>query len=308
VEMLVVAATVSLLAAVMTPSVGWVRKEARRVSCASQLHGIGEAIATFASAHRFCLPPFAFSEITSGNLPLSGHWGGTEPADPTSFGRYTGGLRYVNLWALVAENIIEPQRLICPSAHSSLRGGGTSLFPYTTRFSTYCLRFPPSEDLFSSAPGLAYYRFSQGGLLGVYLKNAGGQQEDAGQGGGPGKILYQTVPLVRLDRRYRLASGVHFGDGVYDAASDVLLADAFWYQDYFAEPPPTAKAPSFPVRWSWSHGPEFNVLSGSGAAWTIADDGRVVDNSNAPGQTLLDTGMYFGKYAEGVWQFFDRQR
>jgi type II secretory pathway pseudopilin PulG len=300
--MLVVVAMICLLAVMTTPSVGWVRNQAKRISCASQLHGIGQGLATFASAHRFCLPPFAFSDV-SGNLPLSGHWGGTEDNDPTMLGRMppsAAGMKYVNLWALVAENILQPQQLVCPSAGYGLRGNGTSLFPYTTRFSTYCLRFPVSKDLFSSAPSLNKDNTSLG-VLGIYLHKAGGQEENVGSS-------TETVPQVRLDRRYRLDSGVVFGRDFFDPSCDALLADAFWYQGYSADAPTTLKASGYAVSRNWYHAAEFNVLAGCGAVKTVADDNTVAANSNAPGGTLPNTGLYFGKYAEKVWQFFDQAR
>ena len=35
---------------------------------------------------------------------------------------------------------------------------------------------------------------------------------------------------------------------------------------------------------------------------TLADGGAVAANSVPAGGTLVDSGMYFGKYAERVWQ------
>jgi hypothetical protein len=285
--MLVVAATIVLLAGVLTPSVTQARKEAKRAGCASQLYHVGQGVATYAATHRFCLPPFAFSDMIA-DLPLSGHWGGT---DQPAVGRFPQGLHYVNLWALVAERTIEPRLLICPAADSDLQGLRASLFPYTNRFSTYCLRFPISMDLFAASSN----PIPPSDPLRYYKTNAGGQ------------TLGNTfIPLVRLDRRYQLVNQVAFGNGVYDPATDTLLSDGFWCPD-----PPAAAAnrpPTYSVRRAWCHGTDFNVLSGGGAVRTVADDGTVAANSNSPQHPLADTGFYYGKYAERVWQFLDAKR
>jgi hypothetical protein len=93
---------------------------------------------------------------------------------------------------------------------------------------------------------------------------------------------------------------------VYDPATDTLLSDGFWCPD-----PLAASAnlpPTYAVRRTLYHGSDFNVLSGGGAVRTVADDGTVAANSNSPQHPLEDTGFYYGKYAERVWQFLDAKR
>ena len=156
-ELLVAVVTIGVLVGVLIPSVSSVRTRARMTLCTMALHEIGSAISAYASVSDRRLPPFAFSGY-SGNLPLSGHWGGSGFADdyggsrpdPEDFERR--GTGWTNLWTLVREKIIPSGPLMCPSSGKELQNGQVSYFPYTRQFSTYCLRFPLSEDLFTQAP------------------------------------------------------------------------------------------------------------------------------------------------------------
>jgi hypothetical protein len=177
------------------------------------------------------------------------------------------------------------------------------MFSRSEQFSTYCLRFPPSADLFDESPSLANYRKT--GLLGVYLQYAGGQTVSVRPSPGA-PVSRVPVPLVKLNCRYGLEASVCFTRTTFDPADDVVLSDEFWWQDR-EEPAPQAPSglTSYPIKAAWAHGHQFNVLHGGGAACTVDDDGTVAANSVPPGGTLVDSGVHFGKYAERVWQYFD---
>lgn len=295
-ELLVVLAILSLLAALLVPSLQTARDRAKLTACAAQMRGVHAALMGYAAEHRAQLPPFAFSDF-SFDLPLSGHWGGiSQPGDPAALGRV--GVERVNLWTLEQEGRIAPRRLTCPGADASLLDGAASHFPHSFRYSTYCLRVPYSEDLFVAAPNLA----GRGGkLLGIYGAAAGGQSVRVGQ-------YYQTVPLVRTDMDYRIADGVACGDGVYEPATDVMLSDAFWRRDHRAAAPSRPGLEGYPVHSGWCHGEWFNVLRGNGAVRTVRDDGTVEANTIPPGGTLAADGHTCATYAERVWQYFDASR
>jgi type II secretory pathway pseudopilin PulG len=298
VEVVVVVAIVALLGATIGPSLGRMKERSRLAVCALTLHDIHSALWGHAVTHQNRLPPFAFSD-TGGDLALSGHWGGvSQPCDPAAFMRR--GMQSVNLWALVDEGALPPGRLLCPSAGGELRDGTASLFPFTFRFSTYCLRFPTSEDLFIDAPNLA----RRGGptVLSIYTQVAGGQKVRIG-------MYYQQAPVVRVDLAYRLTDGAACGDGVFDARTDAVLADLFWRRDWSADGTSSPGLQGYPVRWAWSHGSAFNAAFGDGAVRTVDDDGTVAANSVPPGASALpDDGAHFASYAERVWQFLDRAR
>ena len=80
IELLVAVVTIGVLAGALIPSVSAVRTHARMTLCTVALHEIGSALSAYASVSDRRLPPFAFSGY-SGNLPLSGHWGGSGFAD-----------------------------------------------------------------------------------------------------------------------------------------------------------------------------------------------------------------------------------
>lgn len=300
VEVLAVAACLGLLTAIMIPSLSAARDAAKRAACALQLGQVGAALSTYVGVHRFRMPPFRFCD-TSGNLPASGHWGGPSQHDPW----ISANPRPVNLWCLVAEGMLTAASLTCPAASAGLRSGTESLFPRTTQWSTYCLRFPPSPDLFDESPGLGYYKGAP--LLGVYLMNAGGDLVPTGTG--KSGAARQTVPLVRLNRRYALDSAVCFSSTTFDPAADAVASDEFWWQDRREVAPKALSGlTSYPAAAAWCHGQQFNVLYGGGAVRTVRDDGIVAANSVPPGGTRVDSGVHFGKYAERVWQSFDAAR
>ena len=309
-ELLVVQAIVTVLAGLLVPSFASVRQHALLVGCAAGMHDIHQALMGYAVMQKHCLPPFSFSSYITPSLAVSGHWGGiSQENDPAAFVRNEEAMPLsVNLWTLVDEGYVPAGRLICPAADSQLHNSAASYFPYTLKFSTYCLRFPYSDDLFRESPKLAY--FGPRGLLEIYFQRHGGERVPVAYQLNGGRA-YQTVPLVRIDRRYRIASEVADcvagGDGEYDVAADVLLSDGFWWQDRSQETPPQAGLKTYPIRSAWSHGRRFNTLTGDGAVRTVTDrDGTVRANSNAQDQPLDADGLYDATYAERVWQFFDK--
>jgi type II secretory pathway pseudopilin PulG len=286
-ELLILCGIISLLISMLFPAFSQARKQALQVQCATNLHDLGVAIHNYAACTNNRLPPFAFSDTTC-DIALSGHWGGTsQGGDPAAFGRK--GVDCVNLWCLAKENYTSPRVLLCPSASKELLDLNASYFPCSSRFSTYCLRFPASSMLFNDAPLLARLGSN---LLAAYAGQAGGQRMNVGGG-------YEIVPQVRLDRNYRLdACGL-----TYDAANDSLLADTFWRRGYQVPTASTAGLQNFPVQWDWCHDQKFNVLLGTGAVKTVRDDGTVAANSNSPDQTIAPTDSV--THAQNVWQYFD---
>ena len=282
-----------MLCALLVPSLAAARRHSRMGACAAGLHVIGAGLMSYAAESKMRMPPFAFSSY-KGNLPLSGHWGGgDDPNDPDLYLRSSAvhGMGWVNLYALCMQRFVSAGGLVCPGA--DLKGAG--LFPRTGRASSYCLRFPYSEDLFARAPGLAW-RGKQ--LLGAYYPKAGGQTLAVGANGSPqGGMI---VPLVQLNERYINAdTGSTFDPGV-----GAIAADQFLYQDMSSP----AQGADSAVRRSWCHGSEFNVLRGNGAVASVADDGTVAANSVRPGGALVDDGKTGSTYAEKIWRFFESRK
>jgi len=303
-EMLIVIAALVLVSGALLPSFSAARQRARLAACQAAMHQVHAAVGIYASAARMHMPPFAFSEVSSPSLPVSGHWGGWEyPDDPSLFGGLTAGKRWVNLYSLVEADMVPADAMICPGALAKLGDGGASYFPHTRKFSTYCLRFPPSADLFAGSPLLAN-RGRGGPLLGVYREAAGGQQLLEAYQGPHGEVgRRQTVPLVRLDRRYRIDPEAACGDGVYDVAVDAMFADTFWCDGLDA-----ADSGRFQVRAERCHGRSFNVAYGAGAVRTIYDDGTIEENSLLAGGSTIGDGNFQAAPAERIWQFLDSDR
>jgi prepilin-type N-terminal cleavage/methylation domain-containing protein len=303
VELLVVIAIIALLAGMLLPSFVTVRQRARLASCAGAMRAVHQGLLGYAAGNRRRLPPFAFCD-EQGNLPLSGHWGGTgEAGDPSGFWR--SGFSSVNLWVLADDRLVAPRQLVCPGAEGALRDGTASYFPHTLRFSTHCLRFPPSEDLFSKAPSLAYFGGTR--LLQIYVAKAGGQTLTTGGGFGRGGRV-SRVPVVRLDLVYRTVDEATCGDGDFQPLRDAVFSDPFWRQDYSAPAATAPGATAYPVRASWCHGERFNVMYGCGSVRTVTDDGTVESHTVPPDGELPDDGCHWATYSEPVWQYFDARR
>lgn len=297
VELFIVLAILALLSAIMVPSLSAAKRQASLSACAVQMRGAGVAIRQFAAVNQNRLPPFAFSDHR-GNLPLSGHWGGqSQKGDPDCFCRF--GLEHVNLQRLVAGGYISQEQLICPGAEVSPDGGAGGYFPYTTKFSTYCLRMPYSEDLFRCAAALR--NWSGRGLLGIYTLAPGGYEV-------PFRMNHLTVPLVRLDMTYREIEPVGGEQRTVNLLDGAILSDAFWYRDHRKPADERPGLDTYEVRAGWCHGKRFNVLFGDGAVRAIADDGTVADNSVGPDDHPSDDGANFASYAIRVWRFFEDNR
>ena len=278
IELLVVIAIIALLVSILCPSLIRATEQARLVVCQYNSASIHKGLTLYTSESNQNLPPFAFSSAASPNLPLSGHWGGvTDPADPNAFARI--GMKNLNLWALVSPAYVAEESLICPAADSNLRSHSASYFPHNERFSTYCLRFPNSEDVFRDSPGLAN---KAGMLLGVYRWASGGQQVRVGQD-------YQTVPLINLEQTYREDGGV------FDPGRDSLMADVFWLNDES-----TQLASADVAKPTACHGAGYNVLRGDGSVRTARDNGTVQANSQ-----VTDPDTSCAGPAGNIWNFFD---
>ncbi len=294
VELLVVIAVLALLAGILAPSVSAAREVGRRARCLANLHHIHMGLLSYGNANSQCLPPFAGAGYGL-SMAVSGHWGGTGADDIPAANAAVA--RYANLYSLLQAELISPDSLICPSSQLKF-GGPTSLFAFSPRFSSYCMRMPYSSALFDQSPNLANYC---GKLLGIYERRGGGFLEQIND-------VKSRVPLVRMDRQY--ASDIS-PNRTFDPAADVILSDAFWYQDY-SPPPPTKTygCKVYSVKWSWAHGRRFNTLRGGGAAATVEDDDAktVANNTVAPGAALPDDGKMWASYAEAVWLFFDSRK
>lgn len=304
VELVIVIAIIALLIAISAGTFGGVRDQARRMVCANQMRSIHLGLVTYAAANRGSFPPFAFSDANA-DLPLSGHWGGPSQNNDVSAGmvgaatirRGVDTSGRINLWAGVYMRTIEPQHLICPAAKAVHPDADSfSYFPYSRRFSTYCLRVPYSRRLFTGAEPLMNYG---GSLMGVYRLAAGGQSQSPGGSG-------YRVPLVRTDLAYpSAASGVNH---TADMASDVWLADGFWFRGRQKGAPSTPGLTGYPQHGDWWHGNTFNVLDGTGSVRQVTDDGTIAARAVPPGAPLPTGEAAIAKRAEEIWQFMDARQ
>lgn len=293
VELLVVIAIIGLLVGMLAPSLASARDHARLAACASNLHSIATALTAYAALNKNRLPPFAFAD-PSMDLAASGHWGGPcQATDPRAF--MLGGQIPINLYALCFARIIEPSTLFCPAADPDLRDGSASMFPLTDRFSTYCLRFPFSLDLFRGCE-----RIGTGQpLMNSFVVAAGGQIWSFGDNGPAGGKCH--MPQVQLGRTYATDPAIPAtGDSEFDPAADTILADTFWW------PAVPDSAPSFggkvwPVRGGFCHDSRFNVCSGGGAVRPVDDDGTIAAITYGGS----DSAGLSAARAERAWQFFD---
>jgi prepilin-type processing-associated H-X9-DG protein len=249
VEAMVVVAIVAILTGLILPTVGRARDLASLGSCKSHLRSVHSGLMLYATEHRRCLPPFAFSDPFKPDLLLSGHWGGTQnPNDPTDPISPQGKRKFTNLYCLVVEEFVDAQALVCPGADQDLRDDGASFFPYTDQFSSYCLRFPDSDGLFSGSPPPSQHR------LNVYRFVTGGQWSKVG-------TERLRVPQVRLDSLYDLTDGEE-----YSPPNDALLVDPVRL--------PAEKDGDYRVIRERSHGPWANVLFGDGAVRSVTMEGE----------------------------------
>jgi len=293
-ELMVSLSVLALLAGMLVPTLSRARRQARLAVCAGGMHGVGVALRQFASAHDNQLPPFAFSAHV-GNLALSGHWGGqSQPADPDCFGRR--GVENVNLWRLVAEEMLVGEQLVCPGAHPAVRARQVSYFPYSLKFSTYCLRMPYSRDVFRAAPELADW--AGVGLLGVYTQAAGGVRF-------PYRDVTATVPLVRTDLPYWEVDPADGTGRAVDLAAGALVSDTYCFQDRRSQGVDSPALTVYPVRAGWCHGSRFNVLFGDGAVAAVDDGGVVSAQAVPPGGSPPADEAAAASAAIRVWRHFE---
>ncbi len=292
-ELMTVMVIIGLLASAAFLVLGGVWKRARIATCSANLHDVHGALWAYAAQHDNQFPPFAFSD-TSGDLPRSGHWiGQSSPPDPADFGRVN--MQNVNLGVLAAEKIMSSSKLNCPAFKKTR--GVEGLFPATSRWSNYGLRFPTSPDLFLEAPGLAN-RGSPASLLGIFAQAGGGLRVSVGTGS-------LVVPLVKTTRLYRLDAGVAVGR-TFVPWESALVSDVFWRLGAAAA---SSGGQSATLKNTWCHERSFNVLYGSGAVLTVDDDGTVADQtSTGDNHPPASDGQHYAKYAERIWQFFETAR
>jgi type II secretory pathway pseudopilin PulG len=294
VEMIIVVGLLALLVSILLPSLGAAKEGARRVQCQARQRNIGIALHQYAFAHDQHLPPFAFSDPVALNLPLSEHWGGLDqPADPQAF---CPGAENVNLYCLAAEGLLKADELVCPS--QAARPGAAGFFPYTRKYSSYCLRTPYSLDLFAGAPNLANWHNS--GLLAVYAMAAGGQS------GGFGALSWQKVPLASIQGEYAEINPRSGAQRTLDMASGALLCDNFYYRDYNQTPPPQPGLAAHPVQAKWNHAERFNVLFGDNSCRFAEDDNTLRGCSVTDSAGLADDGCNYASYALQAWWYLEK--
>lgn len=295
-EFIIVAGALAVLLTMLLPSLNKAKDLARRTVCAQQMSQIGVALKQWALQTNNRMPAFAFSD-PQGDFPLSGHWGGqSQLSDPDCFGRQN--VANVNLWQLVAGGLLPHTILTCPAGDEALRDGTASYFPYSSKFSTYCLRMPYSPDLFEQAPELADY--GRRGLLGIYTMAGGGYRFHVGTA----KVM---VPLVRADRDYRETDSAGLSRPC-NLSAGAVLADQFWRQDRRtpADTSPTVR--TYGVRAAWYHDTRFNVLFGDGAVQAVRDDGTVRANSCPPDYEFPSDGANGSSHSVRVWRYFEDNR
>jgi prepilin-type N-terminal cleavage/methylation domain-containing protein len=76
IELLVVVAIISLLVAILLPSLGKAREQAKRSACAANLHGLGQAMMTYAQGNNDQMPQFGPVSGTTGQPIAAGGNGG----------------------------------------------------------------------------------------------------------------------------------------------------------------------------------------------------------------------------------------
>jgi len=308
VELLVIIAILVLLTAVLLPAVSGAKRLAEMSICASQIRSIGVGLVQYAVANDDCFPPFAFSDF-EGNLPLSGHWGGpSRRDDPDCFGRPISPDVNLNLYALTQDRYITFEHLICPSAGASLLKHHSSYFPYTTKFSTYCLRFPYSSDLFSTAPSLV--NWAGRGLLGIYTQSFGGQRVRISiESGGYSIGAYARVPMVRRDCTYWEINPSDGSARQMTPATAAILSDGFWYRKYQKPAGQSNGVPTYRIDARWCHGDSFNVLFGDGSVDAVRDVGAIVATSSVCCDNVPPyDGANFASYTIRVWRYFEDNR
>ena len=79
IELLVVVAIISVLIAILLPSLGAARNQAKQTRCLSNLHGIGEAFAAYSADYQQTIMPYAWTDPKSGKVfywfPELSEWG-----------------------------------------------------------------------------------------------------------------------------------------------------------------------------------------------------------------------------------------
>jgi len=112
IELLVVMAIIALLVGILLPSLGQAREAARATKCSSNLHHIGQAMATFVSSNREMYPfSYVYPNGTAGDYDLYNQPGGT--------GTPTYGYIHWS-WLLYDKGRVPPAAFECPD----FPGGG----------------------------------------------------------------------------------------------------------------------------------------------------------------------------------------
>src|SRR5579864_8384651 len=70
IELLVVVAIISLLIAILLPSLSAARNQAKQTRCLSNLHGIGQAYAAYSADYQQTIMPYAWTDSTTKKVLL----------------------------------------------------------------------------------------------------------------------------------------------------------------------------------------------------------------------------------------------